>query len=136
MFLSDKIRDRLPSVRQQKGAATVEFAFALIALFGFFAIYMVCVEIFLGQEQTMFAGFAASRTYSVRGAAPAIQTAVAIDKMAAVRLESNQLIITKTIPLPKGIDAFLTGGRGRYRITRRFKAVREQQIRDDNPFPY
>ncbi|MEZ4549563.1 MAG: hypothetical protein R2874_03545 [Desulfobacterales bacterium] len=35
----------------------MEFAFAMMGLLLFFAIYMIFVEIFIAQEQVVFAGF-------------------------------------------------------------------------------
>jgi hypothetical protein len=122
--------------KRQKGAATVELAFAMMALFIFFAIYMVFVEIFIAQERSIFAGFTAARTFMVKGEAPAFNAAVSVDPEAAVDISNMRVEITKHIPIAAGLDEFLTQGKGRFTFTYRSPTAREPQFNDDNPFPY
>jgi len=122
-------------LRQGKGAATVEFAFALIALFGFFAIFMQFVLFFIAEERLSFAGFAAARTYAVKGNGPAIQTAVSIEPRAAIEL-NGRLVLTRDIPLPAGMARFLTGGERRLTVSHASPLFREPDYKDDNPDPF
>ena len=124
------------SRKRQKGAATVELAFAMMALFGFFAIYMVFVEIFIAQERSIFAGFTAARTFMVEGEAPAFNAAVSVDPEASVDISGTRVEITKHIPIAAGLDKFLTRGKGRFTFTYRSPTAREPRLNDDNPFPY
>lgn len=121
---------------QENGAATVELAFAMLALFFFFAIYMVFVEIFIAQERSIFAGFTGARTFAVKGTAPAFNAAVSVDPEASVDISGTRVQITKHIPIPGGLDRFLTRGQGRFTFTYRSPTAREPQLNDDNPFPY
>jgi hypothetical protein len=131
-----KIWSKRPALKQQTGAATVEFAFAMIALFVFFAIYMQFVQIFIAHEQTTFAGFAAARTHAVKGTGAAISTAVAVDGAAAVEFTSNELLMSRDVPIPTGIDQFLTGGQGRFTVKHQSPLFKEPVFNDDNPVPY
>lgn len=132
----EKLWPKKPCLKGQGGAATVEFAFAMIALFGFFAIYLLFVQIFIAHEQALFTGFAAARTHAVKGEGPAISTAAAIDRSAAIEFKSNVLLISKKIPVPSGIDGFITRGRGRFTIEHRSPTFKEPVFNDDNPVPF
>lgn len=121
-------------INQQSGAATVEFAFALIALMGFFAIYMLFVQVFIAHERAIFAGFITARTYAVKGEPPAFAAAVAANPAATVDISGNIVEIEHHVLIPAGLDRFLT--KGRFTIIHRSPAIREPQIKDDNPFPY
>ena len=123
-------------LRQQNGAATVEFAFAMLALLLFFAIYMLFVEIFIAQERSIFAGFTAARTYAVKGAPLALKAATSIDSGAVINITDSEVMIKKHVPIPAGLDRFLTQGQGCFTFTYRCPALREPQLNDDNPFPY
>ncbi len=131
-----KIWSQKPCLREQKGAAAVEFAFAMIALFCFFAIYMKFVQIFIAHEQTTFAGFTASRTHAVKGEGPAISAAAAIDGAAAIEFKSGELIMTRDVPVPTGIDRVFSQGRGRFTVTHHSPTFREPNLKDDNPAPF
>jgi len=127
---------RKPCINQQNGAAAVEFAFAMIALFGFFAIYMQFVQIFIAHEQTTFAGFAAARTHAVKGTGAAISTAIAIDGAAAIEFSSGDLMISRDVPVPTGLDRIFSQGRGRFTVTHRSPTFKEPGFNDDNPVPF
>lgn len=125
-----------PYINQQNGAAAVEFAFAMIALFGFFAIYMQFVQFFVVHEKITFASFAASRTYAVKGSGAAIQVAGAIEPNAAVEIKKDGIELKRDVPIPKGIDRFLTGGQGRFTVKHRSPMFKEPSFNDDNPAPF
>lgn len=98
--------------KTQKGAAAVEFAFALLALFFFFAVYMQFIQIFLLHEQLVFAGFTASRTHAVRGEIPARQSANAIDAEARIRIDGNNILLIRNIPIPAALSDIFAEGKG------------------------
>lgn len=127
---------RPPAPNGQTGAAAVEFAFALLALMVFFAIFMQFVQVFIAHERSIFAGFTGARTYAVKGDAPALAAAVSVDPEAAVGITGGEVVITRDVPIPAGLDRFLTQGQGRFTITHRSPTLKEPQPRDDNPFPY
>jgi len=131
-----KIWGKKPCLKQQNGAAAVEFAFAMIALFAFFAIYMQFVLIFIAHEQTTFAGFAAARTHAVRGTGAAISTAAAIDDEAAIEFTPGELVTSRDVPVPAGIDRVFSQGQGRFTVTHRSPTFREPDFNDDNPVPF
>lgn len=114
----------------------MEFAFAMLALFAFFAIYLQFVQIFIAQERAAFAGFAASRTCAVKGEEPAIRTAAAIDHDAAIEFTKNTVKMTKHVPIPGGLDRFLTQGQGRFTVIHRSPVFIEPAPKDDNPAPF
>lgn len=123
-------------LRQQTGAATVEFAFAMLALFVFFAIYMQFVQIFIASERLVFAGFAAARTCAVKGEESAIRTSSAIDSEAAIAFKPGGLEMTRYVPIPAGLDRFLTRGQGRFTVIHRSPVFIEPAPKDDNPAPF
>lgn len=121
---------------QEKGAAAVEFAFALMALLVFFAIFMQFAMFFISGERLSFAGFAASRTYAVHGHGPAIHAAGQIDPGAAIDFTGDAVVLTKDIPLPPGIAEILTRGQNRMSISHSSPAFWERPYNDDNPVPF
>lgn len=121
--------------KMERGAATVEFAFALIGLFVFFGIFMQFAVFFIAEQRLAFAGFAGARTYAVEDAGKAIQTASAIEPEAGITL-NGQLELTRNIPLPDIVADFLTGGENRFTIKHRSPAFKEPEYRDDNPDPF
>lgn len=126
------IRKRINrDVENEKGAAAVEFAFALIGLLIFFGIFMQFFLIFISHGRLSFAGFASSRTYSVLGEGPARQVVTNIDPGATVDFRS-EIVLTKDIPIPAGIDMFLTGGRGRFTVKYSAPAFKEPVFTDDD----
>ena len=135
IFYSGGKRLKYPCLKQQTGAATVEFAFAMMALFVFFAIYMQFIQIFIAREQGAFAGFAASRTCAVKGEKPAIRAAAAIDPDAAIAFKPGGIEITRHVPIPAGLDRFLTQGQGRFTVIHRSPVFIEPAPKDDNPPP-
>jgi hypothetical protein len=120
----------------ETGAAAVEFALALLALMVFFGIYMQFVQIFIAHDRSIFAGFTAARTYAVRGEPPAISAAVAVDPDSSVDITNGEVVIKRHVPIPAGLDRFLTQGQGRFTVIHRSPALREPQLNDDNPFPF
>lgn len=121
---------------RQTGAATVEFAFALIALMLFFGIYMQFVQLFIAHERSIFAGFTAARTFMVEGTGPALDAAGRIDPEAAVDIIGTEVVISRDVPIPAGLDRLLTQGQGKFTFTYRSPTQREPRPNDDNPFPY
>ena len=122
--------------RQETGAAAVEFAFALMALFGFFAVFMQIVIFFIAGERLSFAGFAAARTCAVEGSGPAIQVAVSIDPEAMIEIDGNRVALTRNIPVPAGIAPVVTGGAHKLTITHVSPLFIEPTYKDDNPDPF
>jgi Flp pilus assembly protein TadG len=133
---TQKTRSILRALGRETGAATVEFAFAMMGLLLFFAIYMIFVEIFIAQERVVFAGFAAARTHAVKGEPAALAAAATIDPEAAVEIKDGTVQITRHLPIPKGIGRFLIQGQGRLSFIYNSPTAREPQLNDDNPFPY
>lgn len=125
-----------PDLRRQTGAATVEFAFAMIALFGFFAIYLLFVQIFIASDRLAFAGFAAARTFAVKGEAPAAAVAVEIDPGAAMDFKPGEIEMKRHVPIPEILDRFLTQGEGRFTVVHRSPVFVEPAPEDDNPPPF
>jgi len=124
------------SSENEKGAAVVEFAFALLALLVFFGIFMQFFLIFSSYSRLSFAGFASSRTYSVLGQGPARQVVMNIDPGATVNFAS-EVVLTRDIPIPAGIDEFLTRGQGRFKLKFNAPAFQEPVFTDDdNPDPF
>lgn len=129
-------RDRKKPFGKDGGAAAVEFAFALMALFVFFGIFMQFVMVFIAGERLSFAGFSAARTFAVQGHPPAIHAVGQIDPDAAVEFGSGEIVVTRDIPVPAGIDRFLTRGEGRFAIRHSSPAFPEPRYNDDNPDPF
>ncbi len=119
-----------------KGAAAVEFALALIALFVFFAIFMQFVIFFIAEERLAFAGFAAARIYAVQEKASAIRTAGRIDPKAGITFRGDTVLTRRNVPVPSGIARYLTGGQGYFTIKHASRAFREPNYNDDNPDPF
>jgi hypothetical protein len=116
--------------KTQKGAAAVEFAFALLALFFFFAVYMQFIQIFLLHEQLVFAGFTASRTHAVRGEIPARQAANAIDADARIRIDGNEVLLLRNIPIPAALSDIFAEGNGVLPVTHRSPFFDEIDLTD------
>ena len=113
----------------------MEFAFALVGLFVFFAIFMQFVVFFIAEQRLSFAGFAGARTYAVEGTGPAIRTVSDIEPAAAISL-NGKLLLTREIPLPDIVADFLTGGEDRFTIRHVSPVFKEPEYRDDNPDPF
>ncbi|WP_045211612.1 hypothetical protein [Desulfonatronovibrio magnus] len=96
----------------EKGIAAVEFALALMGLLLFFAIFIQFFIFFAANERATFAGFAASRVFSVQGIGPAVETSEKIDSDSIMTFETNRVAVARQIPMPSGINNFLTQGRG------------------------
>lgn len=115
---------------EQKGAAAVEFAFALLALFFFFAIYMQFIEIFLVHERLVFTGFTASRTRAVRGEIPARRAADAIDADARLVFDGQTIRLRRDIPIPAKLSDIFSAGGGTFPITHRSPFFDELDLKD------
>jgi hypothetical protein len=127
---------KLSILNRETGAATVEFAFAMIALFGFFAIYMLFVQVFIASDRLAFAGFAASRTCAVKGEEAAAAVAVEIDPGAAMDFKPGEIEMKRHVPIPESMDRFLTRGEGRFTVIHRSPLFIEPAPKDDNPAPF
>lgn len=116
--------------KNEKGAAAVEFAFALLALFFFFAIYMQFVQIFLAHEKLVFSGFTASRTHAVRGEIPARRAAEAIDADARLVFDAKTIHLRRDIPIPEKLSDIFSHGRGTFAVTHRSPFFDELDLKD------
>lgn len=126
-------RDR-PSRRDksQAGAATVEFAMAMLFVLFMFIAYYQTVMVFLAHARLSYAAFVASRAYQVHGNARS--AAADKDKDFRLRLEGSAVIMEKDISVP--IDFFnvfvgrsiRTGG-ATFTVSQRVKTF----IEDRNP---
>lgn len=99
-------RDR---ILDEKGAAVVEFAFALLFLFFFFAAYVQIQFLCLAHERLSLASFVASRVYSVDGGAKAASVVNSIASGVNVRIEpdggyQSETIKSRTIALQKELS--------------------------------
>jgi hypothetical protein len=123
-------KQKFSKLKHQKGAAAVEFAFALLALCFFFAIYMQFVQIFLVHERLVFAGFTASRTYAVKGEIPARQAANAIDAEAQIRIDGQKVHLRSHIPIPVKLSNIFSGGKGVFPVTHQSPVFDELDLKD------
>jgi hypothetical protein len=123
-------------IKEEKGAAAVEFAFALLALFFFFAIYMQFIQIFLVHERLVFTGFTASRTHAVRGEIPARRAAEAIDADARLVFAATTIHLRRDIPIPDKLSDIFSAGGGKFKITHQSPFFDEldlkNKVRGDN----
>ena len=94
-FISRKNRRGLAG---ERGATTVEFAFAMIWVFFFFIAYYQVVEIFLVHERVSYAAFLASRAHQVHGDA----STAASSGLSGYELKTSgdSVTISKTIDVP------------------------------------
>ncbi len=95
----------------------MEFAFALLALLLFFAVYMQYIQIFLVHEKLVFTGYTASRTHAVRGEIPARRAAEAIDNEARLVFASKVIRLRRDLPIPEKFSNIFLAGGGRFKIT-------------------
>ncbi len=84
--------------KMQRGATTVEFAFAMLFLFFFFIAYTQIVEIFLAHERLTYAAFLASRAHQVHGSA--YKAASSVDSGFSLETEKDAVTLSKYIPVP------------------------------------
>jgi len=141
--LSSGKRTSLAPIRNERGAAAVEFALTLLYLFLFFIAFAQIVEIFVAHERLSFASFVTSRIYSVHGRAKASKAANSIDPGISVSIEEDgnygsQAIRSATITVKKSIDVpldftniFSKGG-ARFAISKRVRTFRELDPGGDN----
>ncbi|MFH1156013.1 MAG: hypothetical protein V1793_19575 [Pseudomonadota bacterium] len=126
------------AVTSQSGAAAVEFALALVALFIFFAIYSQCVQLILEHGRLAFTGFVTARTFDVRGKIPAWKTGHAMDLEASIIFDSKSPMVdlSKPILIPKPMRPVFTNGYPNYILTHSSPLFDEQallkRIRGDN----
>ncbi len=104
------------SINEEKGAAAVEFAFALLALFFFFAVYMQFIQIFLVHEKLVFTGFSASRTHAVRGEIPARRAAEAIDADTRLVFGAQTIHLRRDVPIPGKLSDIFSSGGGVFKV--------------------
>ncbi len=119
-------------ISHQSGATAVEFVFALLALLFFFGIFMQFVQIFIAGERLSIAAFSASRICAVQGNGPALQTALSIEPQAAIEIRQREIVMTRDVVIPAGIDMFMTGGERRFTVRHSSPLFREPDIFDDN----
>ncbi len=94
--------------RHEAGAATVEFAFALLCILFVFVAYVNMAEIFLAHSRLRYAAFAASRVHAVHGSAQ--KAASEIDKGFRLRATSDKVRMEKTLDLPKAVGTLFGTG--------------------------
>ncbi len=91
-----------PGVRHrhaaQRGAAAVEFAFAMLFLCFFFIAFTQIVQVFLAHERLGYAAFLAGRAYQVHGSPS--RAASAVEKNYSLKTESTAVLLEKRIPVP------------------------------------
>lgn len=114
----------------EKGAAAVEFAFALLALFFFFAVYMQFIQIFLAHEKLVFTGFTAARTHAVRGQTPARRAAEAIDADARLVFDAKTVHLRKNISIPAKLSKIFSHEGGKFVIMHRSPFFDELKLKD------
>ncbi len=94
--------------RGEAGAATVEFAFALLFILLLFIAYVNISEIFLAHSRLRYAAFAASRTHAVGGSAR--RAADAIDQDFQLKTTSDTVRLEKSLDLPKAVGTLCGTG--------------------------
>ncbi len=124
-------------LNHQRGAATVEFAFALMGLMVFFGIYMLFVQFFIAHERVIFSGFSAARTYEVKEKPQARAVAKSIDPdVRRIDFTKKHIVVTRDFPIPAGLDRFIFQGQGQFTIVHRSPFFKNSKYNDDNAFPY
>jgi len=117
----------------QRGAVTVEFAFALMFLFLIFTAYIKVSEVFLAYERLRYATFAAARAQCVGGSAS--RAAQQIDKGYTLKTSSSgnaeKVSMTKKIELPEAIGK-LWGEKDGFTIGHEVKVYKEPTQKGDN----
>jgi hypothetical protein len=102
------VNARRPDKNGERGAAAVEFAFAMIILFFFFISFYQIVEIFLAHERLSYAAFVASRAHQVHG--NAYRAALSVDSDFSIRTDNDSVTLTKSIPVPINFHNPFSGG--------------------------
>lgn len=92
----------------EAGAATVEFAFALLFILLLFIAYVNISEIFLAHSRLRYAAFAASRTHAAGGSAR--RAADAIAQNFRLKTTSDTVRLEQSLDLPKAVGTFFGTG--------------------------
>ena len=122
-------RGRRRSRRGEAGAATIEFAFALMFILFFFVAYMKISEIFLAHSRLRYAAFVASRVQAVGGSADT--AASKIDEDYTLTTGSDKVSLEKTIDLPKAVGTLFGTGET-FTISHSVKTFKETTPSGDN----
>jgi len=115
--------------RNEAGAATVEFACALMFLLFLFVAYVNISEIFLAHSRLRYATFVASRVHAVGGSAEA--AASEIDKDFKLKTTSDKVSAEKAVDLPKAVGTLFGTGRS-FTISHAVKTFVEPAPSGDN----
>lgn len=113
----------------QAGAATIEFAFALMFLLFLSVAFVNISEIFLAHSRLRYATFVASRVEAVGG--PARKAASEIDKELTLKITSNKVSAEKKIELPKAVGTLFGTGET-FTISHAVKTFKEPKPSGDN----
>jgi len=113
----------------QLGAATIEFAFALMFIFLIFIAYVKISEIFLAHSRLRYAAFVASRTHAVHGSAQ--DAADRIDKDFTLTTSDSEVSLEKTVKLPKAVGTLFGTGES-FKIGHAVKTFSEPSQSGDN----
>ena len=122
-------QSRRQSRRGEAGAATIEFAFALMFILFFFVAYMKISEIFLAHSRLRYATFVASRVHAVGGSAD--KAASKIDEDYTLKTTSDKVSMEKTIDLPKAVGTLFGTGES-FTINHSVKTFKETTPSGDN----
>jgi hypothetical protein len=113
----------------QAGAATIEFAFALMFILFLFIAFVNISEIFLAHSRLRYAAFVASRVEAVGGSAR--KAASEIDKDLTLKITSNKVRAEKKIELPKAVGTLFGTGES-FTISHAIKTFKEPKPSGDN----
>lgn len=122
-------RGRRHPRRDEAGAATIEFAFALMFILLFFIAYVKISEIFLAHSRLRYATFVASRVHAVGGSAE--KAASEIDEDYKLKTTSDNVSMEKTLDLPKAIGTLFGTGES-FTISHSVKTFKETTPSGDN----
>lgn len=122
-------RRRAWAGRDQAGAATIEFAFALMFVLFFFIAYVKISEIFLAHSRLRYATFVASRVQAVGGSAD--KAASKIDKDYKLKTGKDKVSLEKTLDLPKAVGTLFGTGES-FTIGHSVKTFKETTPSGDN----
>ncbi|OLN30379.1 hypothetical protein DVDV_0579 [Desulfovibrio sp. DV] len=120
---------RKPFGRNEAGAATVEFAFALMFILFLFVASVNISEIFLAHSRLRYATFVASRVQAVGGSAEA--AASEIDKDFRLKITSDTVSAQKTVALPQAVGTLFGTGQS-FTISHAVKTFVEPTPSGDN----
>jgi len=117
-----------PCSQGQRGATTVEFAFAMLFVFFMFIAFYQTIMIFLAHERASYAAFVASRAWQVQGN-PAV-AAQFVDPALAVTTKGETLRVEKDIAVPLDFRNLFSGhairtGGAWFTVSQEIKTFRE-----------